>query len=129
MTFRTHPKPSNVIYFELALLPRSLANTPYNIKRASNLFATFQEFGASSDAVKELGLSWHVTPEPGLDAGSGEEDVEWGIKVEVLGQFSGTEEEFEGVMGAFEGMLRGSGEMAFERGHRQLSKAQLFDLG
>jgi hypothetical protein len=131
MTFRTHPKPSNVIYFELVLLPRSLPNTPDNVKRASNLFAAFQAFGASEEAVKELGLSWHVTPEPGSPSGKGEakdEDVAWGTKVEVLGQFSGTEEEFEGVIQAFEHVLRENGETEFQRGHRQLSEC-LFSFG
>jgi hypothetical protein len=113
-TFRTYPMPQSVIYFELTLHPRSLTPSPDSVRRTAELYLTFQEFGATDDAVSELGLSWHVTPEPSA-AG-------WGTKVEVLGQYIGTMDDFQIVIGKFEERLRGRGEMDYQIGQRQLSE-------
>jgi hypothetical protein len=121
MTFRTNPKPPTVISYQLTLLPRSLPNTSENVQRATNLFMAFQEFAASDQAIKELGLSWHVAPESG-EVGRRRTE-EWGTKVEVVGQFVGSEDEFETVMGMFERVLKEKGEMEFERDHTVLSES------
>jgi hypothetical protein len=116
MTFRTQLKPSSVIGYRLTLLPRSLPNTPENVQRATNLFMAFQEFAGSGEAVKEMGMSWHVAPSESTAGG-------WGTTVEVVGQFVGTEEEFESVVGVLEAGLRGKGEMDFQRDHIQMSES------
>lgn len=73
----------------------------------------FQEFGQRAPA--KLGMSWHVTPESDGKGG-------YGTKVEVLGQWMGTQEEFEVVIRDFEGLLRAKQVGDFERGQRSLSE-------
>lgn len=59
-------------------------------------------------------FAWHVTPEPGVGG--------WGTKVEVLGQYFGTQGGFEGVMGKFEDRLKAVGETEYHLGKRSLSE-------
>lgn len=94
--FRTHPIPETVIYYELTLLPRALPSNEESVERATNLFLAFQEYGRIAPA--QLGMAWHVTPE---EDGKGS----YGTKVEILGQWMGTMEEFNVVMKEFEHVL------------------------
>jgi hypothetical protein len=68
----------------------------------------FQEYGAT--APSRLGMSWHVTPEPDGKGG-------YGTKVEILGQWMGSMEEYEVVMKDFNQVLEkyGVGEMQKEK--------------
>jgi hypothetical protein len=106
--FRTHPAPETVIYYELTLLPRALPSTEESVERATNLFLAFQEYGAT--APSRLGMSWHVTPEPDGKGG-------YGSKVEILGQWMGSMEEYEVVMKDFNEVFEkhGVGEMQKEK--------------
>lgn len=102
------------MYFELTLLPRALPPTAESISRATAFYAAFEDFGGSSDSTNEMGMfAWHVTPEPSAEG--------WGTKVEVLGQYSGTEEEFGRVMRKFEERLQDIGERQYHLGKRPLS--------
>jgi hypothetical protein len=111
--FRTHPAPETVVYYELGLLPRSLPSNEEAVARATNLFLAFQEYGRIAPA--RLGMSWHVTPEPDGKGG-------YGTKVEILGQWMGTEEEYEVVIGEFEKVIERRGVGEFQRGQRSLSE-------
>ena len=75
----------------------------------------FQEFGARAPA--KLGISWHVTPEADGHGG-------FGTKVEVVGQWMGSEAEYEVVMQDFEGLLRAKQVGEFQRGQRSLSESR-----
>ncbi|ORY23127.1 hypothetical protein BCR39DRAFT_363937 [Naematelia encephala] len=112
-TFQTHPAPPQVTYFELSLLPRALTPGAESTFRAVRLFQAFHKFGSES-ADSRLGLSWHVTPERG-------KDNTWGTKVEVLGQFSGAENEFLAAIAPLTSVLNKRGETAFTLDHRSLS--------
>lgn len=112
-TFRTHPKPETVIYYELSLLPRALPSTDEAVERATNLFLAFQKYGGV--APSRLSMSWHVTPEPDVKGG-------YGTKVEIVGQWMGSEEEYEVVMKEFEDVIRKVGVGEFQRGQRSLSE-------
>lgn len=111
--FRTHPAPDTVVYYELALLPRALPSTEEAAERATSLFRAFQEFGRRAPA--KLGMSWHVTPEPDGKGG-------YGTKVEVLGQWMGSEEEYEVVIQDFETLVKSKAAGEFQRGQRSLSE-------
>ena len=67
-------------------------------------------------------MSWHVTPEPDSSRSS------WGTKVEVLGQFHGSLEEFEAVKGRFLQRLADKGETNVQVGQRTLSARFCVDL-
>lgn len=112
--FRTHPVPDTVVYYELSLRPRSLPSSEEAVERATNLFLAFQEYGSIAPA--RLGMSWHVTPEPDGKGG-------YGTKVEILGQWMGSEEEYEAVMTEFEEVIERRGVGEFQRGQRSLSES------
>ena len=113
LRFATLPAPASVVYFELTLLPRALPNTPESVRRATNLYSAFENFGGSKDSAAELGLfSWHVTPDPGVG--------DWGTKVEVLGQYFGKIEECERVLSKFEDRLGDLGETNYKLGKRSM---------
>lgn len=111
--FRTHPAPDTVVYYELAILPRALPSTEEAAERATNLFMAFQEFGRKAPA--KLGMGWHVTPEPDGKGG-------FGTKVEVLGQWMGSEAEYEVVIKEFEDLIQSKEVGDFKRGQRSLSE-------
>jgi hypothetical protein len=102
-----------VVYYELGLLPRSLPSNEEAVARATNLFLAFQEYGRIAPA--RLGMSWHVTPEPDGKGG-------YGTKVEILGQWMGTEEEYEVVIGEFEKVIERRGVGEFQRGQSVLQE-------
>jgi hypothetical protein len=112
-TFKTHPAPDTVVYYELSLLPRALPSSEEAVERATNLFLAFQEYGRIAPA--RLGMSWHVTPEPDGRGG-------FGTKVEILGQWMGSEEEYEVVIKEFEEVVKRRGVGEFNRGQRSLSE-------
>jgi hypothetical protein len=97
-----------VIYYELTLLPRALPSTEESVERATNLFLAFQEYGRIAPA--NLGLIWHVTPDQDGNGG-------YGTKVEIMGQWMGSMEEYEVVMKDFNQVLEkhGVGEMQKEK--------------
>jgi hypothetical protein len=106
--------PQTVTYFELTLLPRALPASEESAKRATALFSAMQQFGASEHAAPDLGFSWHVTPES--------TGTEWGTKVEILGQWIGSQDKFDAVMGELETLLRKEGLADFELGKREMSE-------
>jgi hypothetical protein len=59
-------------------------------------------------------MSWHVTPEP--------EHNGFGTKVGVIGQWIGSEGEYELVIEDFEKVLKANGVGDFQRGQQSLSK-------
>lgn len=83
------------------------------MERATNLFLAFQEYGRIAPA--RLGMSWHVSPEPDGRGG-------FGTKIEILGQWMGSEEEYEVVIKEFEDVVRRRGVGEFNRGQRSLSE-------
>jgi hypothetical protein len=89
-------------------MPRSLPSNDEAVERATNLFLAFQEYGRIAPA--RLGMSWHVTPEPDGKGG-------YGTKVEIVGQWMGTEAEYDVVLEEFEKIIRrrGVGELQKER--------------
>lgn len=97
-----------MIYYELTLLPRALPSTEESVERATNLFLAFQEYGRIAPA--NLGLIWHVTPDEDGKGG-------YGTKVEIMGQWMGSMEEYEVVMQDFNQVLEkhGVGEMQKEK--------------
>ena len=115
-TFRTHPIPEEVQYYEITLLPRAQPATVEAAERAPRLYEAFEEFGESEAAVSEWGMSWHVTPEWDREAEG------WGTKVEVLGQFHGGKDAFEVAKEAFLSRLEAKGEIDVALGHRSLSE-------
>jgi hypothetical protein len=117
-TFRTHPVSAKVIYFELVLLPRALPSSKETVERATNLFSAFQEYGHI--APSKLGLIWHVAPDADGKGG-------FGTKVEVVGQWMGSEEEYEDVMVGFEGVAKRWGVGEFDRIQRSLSGSKMPD--
>lgn len=114
--FRTHRAPDTVVYFELSILPRALPSSEEAMERATSLFLAFQEFGQR--APPQLGMSWHVTPEADGQGG-------FGTRVEVLGQWMGTEEEYEVVIKDFEDLCKEKGVGHVQRGQRSLSELSM----
>lgn len=110
-TFRTHPIPAAVQYYELTLLPRALPFTQESVARAARLYKVFEDFG--EQAPPEWGMSWHVTPE--------ESGGVWGTKVELLGQYHGVEG-FDDAKGRLIAMLEEKGETDYNFGSRSLSE-------
>lgn len=112
-TFKTYPAPSSVYYYELTLLPRALGSDNSTAMRAANYFMAFQEYAQT--APSQMSLTWHVTPER---AGSG-----WGTKVEILGQYMGSEGDFNSALQGLKTTAGKYGENQLQTEVRPLSES------
>lgn len=100
--FKTYPVPPSVFYYELTMLPRALPSNNATANRAANYFMAYQEFAQSAAGPPQMSVIWHVTPE--------RDSSGWGTKVAILGQFAGTEAEYNTAMQALQAAAGRRGE-------------------